>query len=177
MPYDVKRVELATGVSLPYVEQGDPSGIPVLLLHGFAGSWRSFLRVLPHLPPWMHVFAMTQRGHGEASHPIEGYGVQDLAADIAAFLEALQLPEAIIVGHSMGASVALRFGVDYSEQALGLVLVGTRANMRDGEVIAEAIAGCRRKVYPEVGHEAHAETPERLAPDLVAFCREQGTSI
>ena len=35
----VKSVELANRVKLPYVEQGDPSGVPLLLLHGYADSW------------------------------------------------------------------------------------------------------------------------------------------
>ena len=37
-----KSVELSTGVWLSYAEQGDPSGVPVLFLHGVTDSWRSF---------------------------------------------------------------------------------------------------------------------------------------
>ena len=43
----VRSVELPNQVKLPYVEQGDPWGIPVVLLHAIADSWRSFERVLP----------------------------------------------------------------------------------------------------------------------------------
>ena len=45
-----KLIDLPTGVKLNYVEQGDPSGVPVLLLHGVTDSWHSFDLVLPHLP-------------------------------------------------------------------------------------------------------------------------------
>jgi pimeloyl-ACP methyl ester carboxylesterase len=62
----MKSVELPNGVRLPYVEQGDPSGVPVLLLHGITDSWYSFEPVLPHLPESIHAFALTQRGHGDA---------------------------------------------------------------------------------------------------------------
>lgn len=51
---DIKRVQLSNGLNLPYVEQGDPSGVPVVLLHAFADSWRSFEVVLRHLPQSIH---------------------------------------------------------------------------------------------------------------------------
>src|SRR3712207_4230490 len=97
----IESVELPNGVKLPYVEQGDPSGVPVVLLHGVTDSWRSFEPVLPHLPASIHAYALTQRGHGDAERPASGYRPQDLAADVAAFMDALGLESAVIVGHSM----------------------------------------------------------------------------
>lgn len=58
----LKSVELPTHVQLPYMEQGDPSGVPVLLLHAIADSWHAFEPVLAHLPNSIHAFALTQRG-------------------------------------------------------------------------------------------------------------------
>ena len=69
MSFTTKAIALSTGVTLPYVEQGDPDGVPVILLHGVTDSWRSFEPVLPHLPPSIHAFALTQRGHGDADRP------------------------------------------------------------------------------------------------------------
>ena len=45
----VKSIALAGAVTVRYAEQGDPSGAPVLFLHGVTDSWRSFEPVLPHL--------------------------------------------------------------------------------------------------------------------------------
>jgi pimeloyl-ACP methyl ester carboxylesterase len=118
-------VELSSDVRLPYVEQGDPSGTPVLLLHGFLGSWREFRSLLSDLPSSLHVFAITQRGHGKASKPAADYNLVTLASDAAAFLDALQIKRAVIVGHSMGGAVAQRLALDHSESVLGLGLVGT----------------------------------------------------
>lgn len=125
MTYNSKSVELPNQITLPYVEQGEATGVPVLLLHGFAGSHRSFEPVLQHLHESIHAFALTQRGHGEASKPAGGYRLHDLAADVAAFMDALQLEAAVVVGHSMGSAVAQRFAVDHPERLLGLVLVGS----------------------------------------------------
>ena len=71
----IKSVELPGRARLAYAEQGDPLGIPVLLLHGATDSWRSFERVLPHLPDSIRAIAVTQRGHGESSRPEGGYPV------------------------------------------------------------------------------------------------------
>ncbi len=61
-----KTVELPSGIRLPYVAQGDPTGIPMLLLHGVTDSWRSFECVFPYLPRSIRAIAPTQRGHGDA---------------------------------------------------------------------------------------------------------------
>jgi non-heme chloroperoxidase len=101
----------------------------VLLLHGFADSWRSFELVLSHLPESIHAVALTQRGHGDASRPATSYGLRDFAADVASFQDALHLRTAVIVGHSMGSGVALRFAIDHPEGTMGLVLVGASPTM------------------------------------------------
>lgn len=125
----VKSVELSNGVGLPYAEQGDPAGRPVLLLHGFGDSWRSFALVLGHLPESIHAFALTLRGHGDASRPSTGYGIRDFAADLAEFQDVLDLRAAVIVGHSMGSAVAIRFALDQPARTMGLVLVGASPTM------------------------------------------------
>jgi non-heme chloroperoxidase len=102
----------------------------LLILHGVTDSWRSFERVLPHLPQSIHAFALTQWGHGDADRPLTGYGFHDFAADVAAFVDTLQLGRAIIVGHSMGSGVAQRVALDYPDRVLRLVLLGSFADLR-----------------------------------------------
>ena len=133
----VRSIELASQVRLPYVEQGDSSGIPVILLHAIADSWHSFERVLLHLPDSIHAFAVTQRGHGDASRPADGYHPHDFAADLAAFMDALHLEAAVIAGGSSGGFVARRFAIDHPERTAGLVLLGSPATLRDKPSVLE----------------------------------------
>ena len=121
----VARVTLATGVTLEYVERGDPKGTPVVFLHGYTDSWRSFETLLPHLPPSVRAVAISQRGQGGSSRPESGFGTADLAADVAALLDALSIRSAVVVGHSMGGMVAQRFALDYPSRTRGLVLLAT----------------------------------------------------
>jgi non-heme chloroperoxidase len=84
---------------------------------------------LPHLPKSIRAFAVSLRGHGQSGYPHEGYGSDDFAADIAAFLDALNLDAVFVVGHSLGSSIAQRYAINYSDRTRGLVLVGSLFSM------------------------------------------------
>lgn len=156
-----RSVVLPTGVRLPYVEQGHRAGVPVLFLHGTSDSWRSFENVLPELPDWMRAIALTQRGHGDADRPATGYRTEDFADDVAALMDALGIEQAIVVGHSMGGSIAQRFAIDHPARMLGLVLIGARASWhRHPGVLAlgEAVATLSDPVDPDFVREFQLST-------------------
>jgi len=132
----VKSIALPSPVTLQYVEQGDPSGIPLLCLHGVTDSWRSFEPVLPHLPATIHAFALTQGGHGDAGRPAS-YRTRDFAADVAAFADALRLGPVVIVGHSMGSTNAQCFAIDHPGRTRALVLAGSFATYRSNATVLE----------------------------------------
>jgi non-heme chloroperoxidase len=154
---------------LPYVEQGDPYGIPVVLLHGFTDSWRSWEPVLPHLPDSLRAIAVTQRGHGDAERPASGYRLEDYARDAGELLA--EIGPAIVVGHSMGAWVAQRVAIDHPDRVLGALLVGAIGPGAQNEVIvalAEECAALSDPVDPDYVREFQLGTTERpLAPELL----------
>lgn len=123
--------QLSTGVTLPYVQHGDPAGVPMVLLHGYSDSLRSYELLLPHLPDSIHAYAYTQRGHADADQPVAGYRVDDHVADVAAFLDAVGVEAAVIVGHSAGGFAAQRFAIDHPDRTLGLVLVAAFRSFAD----------------------------------------------
>jgi non-heme chloroperoxidase len=107
------------------------------MLHGITDSWRSFELVLPHLPDSIHAIALTQRGHGDASRPAAGYRPHDFAADLAAFMDALHLEAAVIVGASSGGITAQRFAIDYPGRILGLILASSPVTLRNKPGVRE----------------------------------------
>ncbi len=133
----VKFAQLENGITLEYAEQGDLSGIPVIFLHGFSDSWRSFELNLPFLPSTIHAFSLSQRGHGNSDKPKQGYTTKDFADDVAAFMDKMRLKKAIIVGHSMGSSNARQFALSYPDRTMGLVLIGSLASFKNNSSIAE----------------------------------------
>ena len=121
----VRRVRLATGVTLPYVEQGDSSGMAILLLHPWAESMRCFDRLMALLPPSLHVLGLDQRGHGDADKPLGGYELASFAADVEAFMAAVDLASAVLVGSSSGGYIAQQVALDSPSRVTGLVLLGS----------------------------------------------------
>lgn len=164
-----KSVELSTGVTLQYVEQGDLGGMPVLLLHGVTDSWHSYEPLLPHLPASWRAIAITQRGHGDSSRPAGGYGPSEFAADIATFQDALGLGRSVIIGHSLGSFVAQRFAFDYPDRIMALVLMGTFRNWRENpdviEFMEQVIAPLTDPIAPAIAREFQESTLARPVPE------------
>lgn len=115
---------LPNGIELPYAEAGDADATPVVLLHAYADSWRSFEEVLTWLPPSIHAIAPSQRGHGDASKPETGYAVEDFVADLVALLDCLRIPRAVLVASSSAVFTAERLALGRPECVAGLVLIG-----------------------------------------------------
>ncbi len=157
-------------MTLEYVEQGDRAGVPMLLLHGVTDSWRSFERVLPHLPTSIRAFAVTQRGHGDSGRPAAGYRTRDFAADVAAFADALSLGPVLVVGHSMGSTNAMRFAIDHPGRIRGLVLVGAfasyRANTEAVTLWESAVSRLTDPVDPAFVREFQESTLAQPVPPL-----------
>jgi non-heme chloroperoxidase len=105
-----------------------------VFLHGVTDSWRSFEHLLAGLPQSIRAFALTQRGHGDSSKPADGYRFADLVADVRAFMDAMAIERAAVVGHSMGASVAMRFAIDHPDRVTRLVLMGAFASLQSEAV-------------------------------------------
>ncbi len=124
----MRRIALATGVELAVHEYGE--GVPVLLLHAWGETHRTFDRLVPLLPDTMHLVVPDQRGVGDSSKPVDGYSLQQAAQDVVALLDALGLDASWLVGASSGGYLAQQVAVDRPERVLGMVLVGSPSNLQ-----------------------------------------------
>lgn len=129
------EVQLRTGVRIHYAEQGDAKGQPVILLHGLTDSWFSFSRVLPLFGANYRVYALDLRGHGNSQRPAQGYRMADFAADVLAFMDAMNIDAATLVGHSMSSFIVQRIAQDAPQRVTRLVLVGSATTARNAETL------------------------------------------
>lgn len=110
-----------------YLDEQAPN-LPVVLLHGAGGMhlyWPPEVRRMKGL----QVYALDLPGHGRSD---QSGGLQDIASHADAVIDwmnALQLPAAVFVGHSMGGAIALKLALDYQEQVSGLALISSAANL------------------------------------------------
>jgi pimeloyl-ACP methyl ester carboxylesterase len=143
-PARFAHADLATGIRMRFAEAGIPSGEPVIMLHGYSDSWYSFSPIMPLLESQYRLFALDQRGHGATDQPAAGYSLRNLAEDVVAFMDQLEIERATIVGHSMGSLVAQQVGIIAPDRVERLVLIGsgtTLQRINDREAFAEAVNG------------------------------------
>ncbi len=110
------------GNSLHYRDWGG-NGQPIVLVHGLASNCRIWDLVAPILAEEFRVIALDQRGHGQSFKPDEGYDFATVVSDLDGVIDALGLPNPIIVGHSWGGDVALEYDIAYPGKARGLCFI------------------------------------------------------
>jgi pimeloyl-ACP methyl ester carboxylesterase len=129
---------LATGLRVHYAEQGDREGEAIVFLHAYADSWFSYARVLPLLSPEFRALVPDQRGHGDSGKPGCCYAADDFAADVDAFMEAVGIEEATLVGDSSGGLIAQRVALEYSHRVGRLALIGSPTTLVGNEAVRAA---------------------------------------
>ena len=112
----------ANGLSFHYLQVG--SGPNLIMLHGLMGNqaiWH--LRMVPMLRSMFRVTTYDLRGHGRSDIPPTGYTTGDMATDLCALMDALHIERAHVVGHSLGADVALHFALRHPDRVDSMMLI------------------------------------------------------
>jgi pimeloyl-ACP methyl ester carboxylesterase len=142
-------------LDLYYEESGAPDAIPLVLMHGGSGSLddaeAGWSALIPSFAEHYRVLALEHRGHGRTGNPAGPLSYDLLAADLRAFVDALELGPVHFAGVSDGGVTGLHLALDSPEILSSLVCVGT--NFRVDEPIREALRN------------AEPETAERLFPE------------
>lgn len=115
-------VAVVNGLKFHYWKVGD--GPNIVMLHGLGGNlalWH--LRAVPMLRDRYTVTSYDLRGHGHSEMSQSGYTTADMAADLHGLMDAIGIEKAHLVGHSLGADIALHFAMHYPERAEKLILV------------------------------------------------------
>jgi pimeloyl-ACP methyl ester carboxylesterase len=119
------------GIELAWSDRGSGAAgtPPLVLVHGFTGSSHDFALVADDLAVDRRVVLLDQRGHGHATKTggLEGYTIDQLVSDLAAFLDALGDGPVDLLGHSMGGRVAMGLVLSRPDLVSTLVLMDTSA--------------------------------------------------
>jgi pimeloyl-ACP methyl ester carboxylesterase len=139
-----------------FLEAG--TGEPIILMHSNGNSAYEYEDVLPILGKSYRVIAVDYPGHGDSEPLRRHYRVEDYADFAIAFLEALGLPKASILGSSIGGAVAVDIGVRHAGRVNKLFVVESPA--RTPEQWAE------RWFVTEKGYGVVTQTKEQVRPRL-----------
>ena len=137
-----ERVEVA-GRSLRYLKTGE-GGDPVLLLHGFGGDLANWRFNHEALASTRAVYALDLPGHGESSKDVGEGTLRSLTESVAGFMDAVGLPKAHAVGHSLGGGVVLDLALTHPGRVLSTTLIASLADPRS--IPATSMASSARSV-------------------------------
>jgi pimeloyl-ACP methyl ester carboxylesterase len=113
----------ANGIELYYEVHGE--GQPLVLISGLGYTLWQWHRMVPFLAEHFQVITFDNRGVGQSDKPPGPYTAQMLAADTAALLDALEMEQAIVMGHSMGGFIAQAMALDFPQKVEKLILCST----------------------------------------------------
>ena len=120
------RTVRANGMNFHYLEWGDPANPTLVMLHGVSQQAHSWDFVSLALSPDYHVIALDQRGHGDTDWAADAdYSIEAMQADIDGVIDALNLNDFNLMGHSMGGRNSFIWASRHPETLRSLTIVDT----------------------------------------------------
>lgn len=116
------KITVRSGIKLHYQQVG--TGPDLVMLHGLTGNlavWH--LKIVPLLWDRFRITTYDLRGHGYSQVTDSGYTPDDMATDLADLLDALEIENPALVGHSYGGDTVLYFALRYPERANAVVAI------------------------------------------------------
>ena len=154
------------GIEIHYRETG--KGFPIVFVHGYTGNSRNWALTVPALREEFRTISVDLRGHGLSGRPEseDDYALETMASDVYELLNALDVSECVLVGHSMGGMVSQLLVLEHPEVVRALVLVDTAAEVPKGLLYEERLKQRKRLIEMAAteGMEAVFEEQERITP-------------
>lgn len=144
------------GTTLYYIDVGQPSSPPIVLIHGFPLSHEMWTNQIEFLKNAYRVVAFDLRGQGRSEVGDGQFTLEFLVDDLIALLDHLKIRQAVLCGLSMGGYVSLRTVERNTERVSGLVLCDTKSEADPNETKLARGASIRAIKKNEV--DAYAET-------------------
>ena len=157
----------------------EPTGDPVVLVHGFGGDKNSWLFVQQPLSEERTVHALDLPGHGASGKDVGEGSLAVLAGTVAGFLDALGIERAHLVGHSLGGAVVAAVARERPGVVASLVLLAPAGYTADADaeyLRGFAAASSRRELKPLLGRlfADPSQVTRQLVDDLLRYKRLDG---
>lgn len=167
------------GIRVRYARKGASEGVPVLLIHGYGGDLDNWLFNIDAVGEKAPVIAMDLPGHGQSGIKLPGTTLAAMAKFVTNFLDAIDVPRAHLVGHSMGAAIASQIALDNSKRVASLTLIGSAGlgpDINSAYTEGFAKAASRRELKPvlEMLFADPGLVNRQLVDDLLKYKRLDG---
>ena len=124
MPGPASHTFFSQRLRLHYVDWGNPTAPPLLMLHGGRDHCRNWDWAAAALRERWHIIAPDLRGHGDSQWSTDGsYGLTGFVYDLAQLVHQQQLAPVTIIAHSLGGHIALRYAGIYPSSVAKLIAI------------------------------------------------------
>ncbi|AMV39707.1 alpha/beta fold hydrolase [Planctomyces sp. SH-PL62] len=148
-----------------YYEEAGESGEPLVFLSGLGGDHRAFSLAQRHFAGGFRTLAFDSRDAGRSWRADAPYTTADMADDVAAWLDALGIDSAHVVGHSLGGLVAQETAIRRPDLVKSLVLASTHAGSNPWrKAVIESWIRLRELTGPDVVRFSQGTLPWLVAP-------------
>ncbi len=159
MPYAA-----VNGIRLHYWQMG--TGPDLIMLHGFGGNlavWH--FAVAAQLRHAFRITTYDLRGHGRSDMPPTHYSTKDMASDLLGLMDHLGIDQAILLGHSFGADIALHFGLLHPQRTERLIVIDAMLPVMLHQYMDPSFAGW--KYWADLIKDMHGvEVPKERWQDI-----------
>lgn len=174
-----KKVTTKGGVELAYVEWGDMTAPPVILIHGYTDNSRAYSLIAPFLTG-RRFMAVELRGHGDSQKVTRDINLLSFAADVSEFMDELNIAQADIVGHSMGSMTAAILAAFYSAKVNRVVLIATA--LQPSQATADwLLTSIENQTYPLEPDSPFLEewtwNPHPIDPVFMQYLKQEATAV
>ncbi len=183
----------ANGVDIHYEVSGD--GPPMVLIHANPFDHNLWMYQIAHFSTWFRVIAVDIRGYGRSEKVTGTYTLKDMCGDVLGVMDDEDAAPTILMGCSVGSSIAILLGLDHAEMFSAVILVGGNSGVSgrfekriDGYTKTGLgsyhIRHMRELVSAEFGQsrlggyllDSFAERQPRLIPEAIANVFRAGNS-
>jgi pyruvate dehydrogenase E2 component (dihydrolipoamide acetyltransferase) len=162
-----------------YLKMGEGERAPVLLIHGFGGDLNSWLFNQPVLGQARAAYSMDLPGHGQSSKQVDSGDFGSFVSAVFALMEALEIGDAHLVGHSLGGAIALELALSHPECVRSFTLIapaglGPEINI---DYIQGFIRANRHKQLRPIVEQLFADPSlvgRKMLDDIISFKRIDG---
>lgn len=158
------------GIRLHYLVWGG-EGPTMIFLAGMGSSAYIFSNFAPRFTDRFRVLALTRRGHGDSDYPQTGYDADTLTEDIRQFMDALNVEEAVLVGHSLAGVELTHFAATYPERVVKLVYLEALDDRRREQTIHA------QNPLNDVEIEKEASAPPHTFEEYIAIVKKNSSEF
>lgn len=164
-----------------FIDDDGEGGIPVVFIHSLTGNTTHWAAQLEHVRKTRRAVALDLRGHGRSNTAVN-HTIEAMAQDVQTVVEQLGLESFILVGHSMGGTVAAEYVGMYPQNVVGLLLVdpsgdstlmpAEQVEQYLGALQSDAYEGFIEGYWGQILTGSTAETEEKILQDLRSMAKE-----